>query len=155
MLEKLNNLALLDGNARPLDQKERAAILEKLQFQASMSWQGVRGALRPIFKARGEPGREKSIRFNLEEGGDPKLLGNVVEAKLAAIFASGWPNHPYRQAIRDAVHERLWAADYRQIGEHRVVILFETERKRRRAEAAQSFIADFGITEDQALSWET
>ena len=150
MLEKLNNLALLDGNARPLDQKERAAILEKLQFQASMSWQGVRGALRPIFKARGEPGREKSIRFNLEEGGDPKLLGNVVEAKLATIFASGWPNHPYRQAIRDAVHERLWAADYRQIGEHRVVILFETERKRRRAEAAQSFIADFGITEDQA-----
>ena len=58
MLEKLNNLSLAGGNARPLDAEERAAILERLQTQASMSWPGVRKALRPIFKARGEIGVE-------------------------------------------------------------------------------------------------
>ena len=63
MLEKLNNLAMVGGNARPLDEEERAAILEKLQVQASMSWAGVRAALKPIFKARGEAGREKSLRL--------------------------------------------------------------------------------------------
>ena len=152
MLEKLNNLALVGGNARPLDSEERAAILEKLKLQASMSWQGARSALRPIFKARGEPGRERSLRFNLEEGGDPKLLGNAVEAKLAEIFGKAWANHPHRQAIRDAVHRRLWTADYGQIGEQRVVILSESERKQRRADAERSFIADFSVTADQAAA---
>jgi CRISPR-associated endonuclease Csn1 len=81
MLEKVNNLAIVGGNAPPLDSKEhneeRAAILERLQAQSSMRWSGVRAALRPIFKARGEAGREKSLRFNLEEGGDSELLGAV------------------------------------------------------------------------------
>ncbi len=35
MLEKLNNLAFAAGNARPLDEEERAAILVRLQSQAS------------------------------------------------------------------------------------------------------------------------
>ena len=130
MLEKLNNLALVGGNARPLDSEERAAILEKLKLQASMSWQGARSALRPIFKARGEPGRERSLRFNLEEGGDPKLLGNAVEAKLAEIFGKAWANHPHRQAIRDAVHQRLWTADYGQIGAQRRPVSPSWRRRR-------------------------
>lgn len=154
MLEKLNNLALVGGNARPLDRDERDAILPKLQHQASMSWSGVRAALRPIFKARGEPGREKSIRFNLEEGGDPKLLGNAVEAKLAAIFGSKWTSHPHQQEIRDAVHQRLWAADYGEIGKQRVVIRAESERNERRSAAAQSFIVDFGISKNEAAALE-
>jgi len=152
MLEKINNLALVGGNARPLDDEERTAILEKAQYQASVSWPGVRAALRPIFKSRGEPGREKSLRFNLEEGGDSKLLGNAVEAELADIFGTAWPNHPHRQEIRDAVHERLWAADYGEIGEQRVVILPESERKNRRAAAERSFVADFSLTVDQAAA---
>jgi CRISPR-associated endonuclease Csn1 len=150
MLEKLNNLALAGGNARPLDDEERAAILERLQVQPSMSWQGVRAALRPVFKARGEAGREKSLLFNLEQGGDKNFPGNAVEAKLAKIFGEAWERHPYRQAIRDAVHQRLWEADYREIGNQRVVILSESERRQRRADAARSFIDDFGITPEQA-----
>ena len=41
MLEKLNNLALIGGNMRPLDAGERNAILDKLQYQASMTWPAV------------------------------------------------------------------------------------------------------------------
>lgn len=149
MLEKLNNLALVGGNARPLDRDEHAAILEKLQVRPSMSWTSVRNALKPLFKARGEPGGENRLHFNLEDS-ESKLSGNAVEAKLAAIFDKKWAAHPFRQAIRDAVHQRLWEADYGQIGDQRVVILSEIQRKQRRAEAAQSFITDFGISADEA-----
>jgi CRISPR-associated endonuclease Csn1 len=152
MLEKLNNLALVGGNARPLDCEERTAILEKLQVQPSMSWAGVRAALKPVFKARGEAGREKSLRFNLEEGGDSTLLGNALEAKLAKIFGGIWASHPHRRAIRDAVHQRLWEADYGEVGSQRVVIRPESERTKRRDAAARSFIADFGATEEQAAA---
>ena len=107
MLEKLNNLAIAGGNSRPLDGEERDAILARLKTQGSMSWNGVRSALKGIYKARNEAGAEKSLRFNLELGGEPKLLGNIVEAKLADIFGEDWEAHPHKQAIRDGVHSRL------------------------------------------------
>ncbi|MEW6089511.1 MAG: type II CRISPR RNA-guided endonuclease Cas9 [Pseudomonadota bacterium] len=151
MLEKLNNLAIAGGNARPLDAEERAAILSKLQQQASMSWPGVRNTLKALYKQRGEPGAEKSLKFNLELGGESNLLGNALEAKLANIFGEDWPSHPHKQDIRDAVHERLWAADYGETPDKkRVIILLEKERKVRREAAANSFVADFGITGEQA-----
>ncbi|HUZ67474.1 MAG TPA: type II CRISPR RNA-guided endonuclease Cas9 [Beijerinckiaceae bacterium] len=151
MLEKLNNLAIEGGNARPLDAEERAAILEKLQIQASMSWSAVRTALKPIYKSRGEPGLEKRLRFNLEVGGESKLLGNALEAKLAAIFGEPWERHPQQQAIRDCVDQRLRAADYAEIGP-RVVIMPEQARTAGRTAAAESFIRDFGVTPEQAAA---
>ncbi|MCL2714535.1 MAG: type II CRISPR RNA-guided endonuclease Cas9 [Alphaproteobacteria bacterium] len=149
MLEKLNNLEVASGNRRPLDQEERTAILARLQVQASMSWGGVRKALTPLFTKRGEKGLEQRIRFNLEIGGEPKLLGNPLEAKLAGIFGDGWAMHPHRQAIRDAIHHRLWSADYAEVGQ-RVVILPAAEREIRRATAAERLKADFDITNAQA-----
>ena len=107
MLEKLNNLALIGGNMRPLDAGERNAILDNLQYQASMTWPTVPNALKPLYKARDEAGLEKAIRFNLEDGGDAKLLGNATEAKLAGVFGAEWPAQPHRQAIRDAVPKTL------------------------------------------------
>jgi len=151
MLEKLNNLSIAGGNARPLDAEERDAILSKLQQQASMSWQGVRSALKALYKQRGEPGAEKSLKFNLELGGESKLLGNALEAKLADIFGEDWLSHPHKKEIRNAVHERLWAADYGETPDKkRVIILSEKNRKTRREAAANSFVADFGVTEEQA-----
>jgi CRISPR-associated endonuclease Csn1 len=110
MLEKLNNLAIAGGNARPLDSEERAAILAKLQTQASMTFGGVRDVLKPLFKARGESA--KNIKFNLEVGGESKLPGNLMEAQFSKIFESEWASHPNKAAIRDEVQSRLWAADY-------------------------------------------
>ena len=149
MLEKLNNLQIADGNQRLLDSEERAAILGRLQTQASMKWSSVRTALKLLYKSRGKEGAEKRLKFNLEEGGDKTLLGNSLEAKLNKIFGAGWPNHPHKQEIRDAVHDRIWRADYGEIGQ-RVVIRPAAERKKNRGIAAQSFIRDFGISEDQA-----
>lgn len=156
MLEKLNNLAIAGGNARPLDEEERAAILADLQTQGSMTWGGVRKILKPILRRKDQP---EVPKFNLEldEGGT--LLGNPLEAKLAGIFGAGWESHPRKQAIRDAVHERLWNADYDTVGDRngrpakRVVIRPASGPKGRtamRAAAAQSFIDDFDATPEQA-----
>ena len=151
MLEKLNNLAIAGGNARPLDAEERAAILSRLQQQASMSWSGVRSALKALYKQRGELGAERSLKFNLELGGESKLLGNVLEAKLVDIFGSDWASHPHKQEIRNAVHERLWVADYGETPDKkRVIILSERDRKARREDAANSFVSDFGVNGEQA-----
>lgn len=155
MLETLNNLAFAGGNARPLDQDERVAILAKLQTQASMTWNAVRTALKPLYKKRGDAGIERAIKFNLELDKKGKLLGNPLEAKLADIFVDDWTSHPHRQGIRDAVHELLWAADYGTAGQQRVVILPAPERKRRRIQAAQSFIEKFGVTKEQANKLST
>lgn len=148
MLEKLNNLQIAGGNQRPLDSEERAAILERLQTQASMTWGSVRTALRPLYKSRGDAGKAM-LKFNLEEGGDTTLMGNPLEAKLNKIFGADWMDHPHKQEVRDAVHARIWQADYGEIGQ-RVVIRPATERKKNRETAAQSFIKDFGVSEDRA-----
>ena len=150
MLEKLNILEIVSDRRRPLDPEERTAILSRLQVQASMSWGGVRKALGALYAARGEVGLEpRWIRFNLELGGEPKRLGNPLEAKLSEIFGEGWSTHPHRQAIRDEIHHRVWSADYAEVGQ-RVVIMPAAERKIRRARVADSLTADFGVTDAQA-----
>lgn len=154
MLEKLNNLALAGGNQRPLDSEERQAILDELQTRASMGWPGVRKALAPLYRARGEPGSEKALKFNLEEGGEGKLLGNPVEAKLADIFGDDWRGHPRRREIRESLPELIWEADYERVGDQRVVILPRAERGRRRAEVARDFAAEFGLSGDREAKIE-
>ena len=150
MLEKLNNLSLVGGNQRPLDAEERGAILSELQTKASVTWPGVRRALGRLYRSRGAAGTERSLRFNLEEGGEPKLIGNTIEAKLADIFGQDWQSHPHRQEIRDAVPEQIWNADYGDVNGQRVVIRPAAERSKRRDEVASWFIAKFGLSEQQA-----
>ncbi|TPQ46989.1 type II CRISPR RNA-guided endonuclease Cas9 [Prosthecomicrobium hirschii] len=153
MLEKVNNLAIGGGNARPLDPDERAIIIAKVESQPSATFGALRMALKGLYKSRGEEGREKSLRFNFEDGGETRLLGNSVEARLLAIFGDEWSHHPHKEAIRDAVHQRLWSADYAEIGQ-RVVIRPAGERMGRRRSAARSFITEFGVTEEQAEALE-
>ena len=155
MLEKLNNLALAGSKQRPLDPDERREILSRLQTRASMTWPGVRRALAPLYRARGEPGEEKALKFNLEDGGEKKLLGNPIEAKLSDIFGSEWQDHPRKQEIRDALPRRIWQADYEQVGDQRVVILPKAERTTRRAEVVRSFVAEFGLSDIQATKIKT
>ena len=154
MLEKINNLSFAGGNQRRLDEEEREAILARLQTQASMTWGAVRRALAPLYRARGEPGEERALKFNLEEGGERNLLGNAVEAKLADIFGEDWRDHPRKQAIRDSIPNGVLQADYEEVGDQRVVILPAAERKVRRAEAARRFIEEFGLSDAQVAEIE-
>ena len=150
MLEKLNNLEVVVGESRPLNKDEREKILEKLQTQASMTWGGVRSALKPLYKARGESGAEKRLKFNLELGREKKLIGNPLEARLAKIFGDAWQQHPRKQAIRESIPARLRDADYRKVGTQRVVILPQAKRVENRKAVARDFVEDFGMSTEQA-----
>ena len=150
MLEKLNNLQLVIPEQRCLDDEERQAILAKLQTQTSMTWAGVQKALKPLYEQRSQRGEEKRLKFNLEQGREKKLLGNVIEAKLATIFGEGWPGHPHQQAIREALPEHLWRADYEILGQQRVVIRTAKKRQECREQAARYFIEMFGASHEQA-----
>jgi CRISPR-associated endonuclease Csn1 len=149
MLEKVNNLAIAGGNARPLDATERAAILDALAAQQKMSWGGVRKVLKPIFEARGES--ERNVRFNLEYGDEKGgLKGNLVEAALAKELGEAWANHQHKQALRDFVPDALWQCDYGEIGAQRVVIRPEPDRVRRRAVLVDRLAADYAVSREQA-----
>jgi CRISPR-associated endonuclease Csn1 len=151
MLEKVNNLAIAGGNARPLDAEERDAILAALAAQKSMSWGGVREALKPFFKARGES--VKSVRFNLEYGDEKGgLKGNLVEADLAKVFGAKWTEHSNKAALREFAPQALWEADYGEIGTQRVVIRPEGDRARRRAVLADVLVHDYGATREEAVA---
>jgi len=148
MLEKLNNLELVGAGARKLDPEERMAILESLQSQASMSWAGVRKALSSIYRNRNLTGEEKRLKFNLEIGGEKGLIGNPLEQRIAAIVGKSWSAHPHKQKIREALHERLWKADYRKIGTQRVVIQPQKKRRLDRLNAAESIVKEFELPGD-------
>ena len=150
MLEKLNNLQIISPEQRDLEPEERQAILAKLQTQDSMKWGGVRQALKPLYREQNRRGYEKRLKFNLEQGGEKKLLGNTIEAKLAKIFGERWQDHPHRQAIREALHERLWKADYGILGQQRVVILPAEKRESNRQQVARYFIEMFDVSHEQA-----
>ena len=150
MFEQLNDLSVVGETRRSLDEEERQAILAGLQQKTSMTWPGVRRALAPLFKARGEAGEEKALKFNREEGGEKGLAGNAVEAKLAEIFGRDWQDHPNRQEIRDSVPLHLWQADYEKVGKQRVVILPQAEREIRRAEVMRDLAERYGLTDAQS-----
>ena len=143
MLEKLNSLRIEGGNGRPLTEAERTAILSKLQTQQAMTFPAIRKVLEPMFQADGLS--TKYIKFNLENGGETKIPGNPIESKLATIFGEAWGGHPHKQAIRETVYDRIGKADYRQIGNQRVVILSTADRLKSRAAAVASYAKDFNL----------
>ena len=149
MLEKLNNLEIAGGNRRPLDREEREAILLQIQSKASMTWGGVRKALAPLYKQRGEPGLQRNLKFNLEIGQERALLGNPLEAKLSNIFSEDWHNHPHKEAIRAAVQSKLWNADYNERGQ-RVEILPKAERIVAKENVSKDLQREFSLSEPQA-----
>ncbi|ASJ91142.1 type II CRISPR RNA-guided endonuclease Cas9 [Porphyrobacter sp. CACIAM 03H1] len=149
MLEKLNNLRIEESNDRPLDDRERAALLALLRKKDSVSWGGIRRHLKLYWRKHDLP--EKPT-FNLERGGEKGLVGNRLESRLASIMGDRWDaDAAYRDRIRREIHARLYAADYDQIGD-RIVIRREAERRKARAAERERLMADFGLSAEQAES---
>lgn len=147
MLEKLNNLRIEEGNGRPLDEQERAAVLALLRKQDSVSWGGIRRHLKLYWRKHDLP--EKPT-FNLERGGERGLVGNRLENRLSSIMGERWNADPdLRDRMRREIHARLYACDYGQIG-GRIVIRREAKRREERRKAREALKADFTLTDDQA-----
>ncbi len=118
-LQKLNSLRLTTGNNRPLRDEEREIVYNLLMDQQSVTFGGIRKALKKIWQEQDENIQQK---FNFEVGGDKSLPGNVMEARLRKIFGKDWPEHALKDKIRDELAHRLRVVDYGEIGKKKIVI---------------------------------
>ncbi|QGM47067.1 type II CRISPR RNA-guided endonuclease Cas9 [Methylocystis heyeri] len=152
MLEKVNNLEFLGGNARPLDAEERSALIEALRVKPKLTWAQARKILEPQFEKRGESAR--ALKFNHETDKDQAagLKGNLVDVELNKAFGAAWANHPRRQELREFLPEALWRADYGEIGDQRVVIRSAQKRAEQRREVAARLAAEFAVNHEIAAS---
>lgn len=147
MLEHINKLRIAGGNARPLDREERSKVAEIAQGQSTVSFGGIRKALKPLWKARGE---DTSPKFNLEES-LKGIKGNTVEAKLLDIFGEAdWDRHPSKSRIRNELHQKIFQSQYRQLGNARIEIRRGREQNAERAEVAKWMVKHWEVTEKQA-----
>jgi len=78
LLQGVNNLAiqLPDHSRHPLSREQRDSLIDILQRDGGITFP----KLRKMF------GLPKGARFNLEEGGEERLMGNRTEAKCRCIF---------------------------------------------------------------------
>lgn len=154
MLEIVNNLGFVGGNARPLTLDEREAILDALAGKESLSFGEARKALRSLWQRNGD--EPLKTKFNLEtsKGDDKvsKLKGNKVDAEIAAALGERWAEHHQLERLRKELPARIWEADYQRIGNKRVEIRTEPERRKFRAELVQTFCQEFDITDVQATT---
>jgi len=100
LIQEVNNLRyvdLADGrhDEQPLNTEQRALLLSKLAETDKMTFDQIRTAL----------GFLESVRFNLEKGKRPYLLGMVVDARMAKAVGIDWHNRPEQE--KDAIVRAL------------------------------------------------
>lgn len=88
LLQRVNDLAVLSGIEKPrgLTVDERSMLLGHLEARGDLSFAQARKLL----------GLGKS-RFNLEEGGEKRLVGNRTAARLRDVFGDRWDAMPASQ----------------------------------------------------------
>ena len=82
-LEEVNNLRYTDPELpeeQRLNTEQRAISLAKLGQREKMTFDQIRSAL----------GFLEAIKFNLEKGKRPSLLGLVVDVRMAIVVGDGW-----------------------------------------------------------------
>jgi len=88
LLQRVNDLMIQSGTEKPraLTADERSLLLEHLETRGDLSFAQARRLL----------GLGKS-RFNLEEGGEKRLVGNRTAARLREVFGDRWDALPTSQ----------------------------------------------------------
>lgn len=146
MLEQINKLRIVGGNQRKIDRREWRIIADIAQRQQSVSFGAIRRALKDLWIAEGQDIHQK---FNLETS-EKAIKGNALEAKLIDIFGDDWEKLPARDSIRAEIHQRIFHADYFQVGNRRIEIRRGREQAALRARAAAAMQHDWNITAEQA-----
>lgn len=97
LLQSVNHLMIImpNGSSRALTIEERTTALSLLEQQESVSFGKLRKALR----------LPNTTRFNLEEGGNEKLIGNVTAARIREAIGAKWDAAP--EPIKAAIYEAV------------------------------------------------
>ena len=156
MLQDLNNLRLAGGNTRLLTPAERAALLDALEGQKSMTFGAIRKLLKPLWQA---DGTDLKSKFNFEEDKRKTLPGNAMAADLRAVFGDAWATLPARDRLRHALDDYLRHIHYRRATDdgkgERIEIRRPDDVKIAREQVTRDLIVDFGVTEAQAQALAT
>lgn len=88
ILQKVNDLNFSNPEGAVVwikdDPKMREALIQALECNAELGFPQIRKAL----------GLKRTIKFNLEEGGEKKLKGDRVTAAMLQLFGEAWPAFP-------------------------------------------------------------
>lgn len=95
LLQKLNDLRVVDPylNERELADEERRVLVQALESTGDLTFVAIR--------KRGLVHLKRGERFNLETGGEKRLIGNRTASKLGSIFGQRWDqlSQPERDRI--------------------------------------------------------
>ena len=92
MLQRVNDLRIVapDYTERGLTREERAAVLDKLDHSRETKFTELRRLLK----------LPKGSTFNLERGGEDRLVGNRVAAEMRKVFGDRWNQMPPEEQDR-------------------------------------------------------
>lgn len=98
-LQKLNDLEVIepDGLVRPLTPEEREKLIAAAQSNGELTF----NAIRKLLGFKKPRGAERGYEFNLEAGGEKKILGNTTSARLFKALGDRWT------ALPESDRERL------------------------------------------------
>lgn len=117
LLQEVNNLKVIDTSTGELLEWDklpgkRELLIEALQKSESMDWDKVRKTL----------GLMDTQKFNLEEGGRKKLLGNQTEWNLRQVFKKDYDKKfagdEGRKLRDDIIHDLLFVEDEKIVDRH-------------------------------------
>ncbi|MBI5866813.1 MAG: type II CRISPR RNA-guided endonuclease Cas9 [candidate division Zixibacteria bacterium] len=95
-LKTVNNLKIINkvtGEIRALTPEERLSLLAELEVKAELSFAGVCRTLKL---------KRKDVEFNLEQGGEKRIVGNRTAHKLIEVFGlERWQS--FTEDERDAI----------------------------------------------------
>jgi CRISPR-associated endonuclease Csn1 len=96
--QKINDLEIIapDGEIRCLTAEERGRLAVAFETQGDLTFSKIRTLLN-LKKPKGE---DRGHVFNLEEGGEKKLLGNRTAVKLAHVLCDRWQDMPVHEQDR-------------------------------------------------------
>jgi len=86
--QKINDLEVIqpDGVVRPLSPEERHKLAHFLETQAEATF----ARIRKLLDLKKPKGSQEDFAFNLERGGEKRILGNRTAAKMAAVLGQRW-----------------------------------------------------------------
>jgi len=104
VLQKLNNLEVIcpDGECRHLSDEERTILLDEAAEKGEITFGRIRALLK--FRRSREYGRKYT--FDIEAGGERRILGNRTAARLVGILGDRWREMPLDKQ-RNLVNEIL------------------------------------------------
>lgn len=122
LLQRVNDLEYVGAlDTKALNSEQRTLLLQKLESEGDLKFDSIR----QLF------GFSKSVRFNLERGGEKRLPGNRTNAEMLRVLPNLWREVPQQE--KDSIISICLGAD----NDEQVI---------------RRFVVEYGLAEDDAVA---